>query len=85
MLHITNGDATRLAEAGVDGEIIVWRDFLHDGPVPAGLDLEAMSLVRAEFIHALGRERPMSCCHLGRRCVRHWCLLDLVPLSKVCG
>ena len=53
MLHITNGDSTRLKDTDLGGEIIAWRDFLHDGPLPADLDLEAMSRVRAEFIHTM--------------------------------
>jgi hypothetical protein len=55
MLHITNGDsaADGMRAAGVEGDILPWRDVLHDGPVPGGLPLEALSRVRAEFI-ALG-------------------------------
>jgi len=53
MLHITNGDATKLQETGLSGEVIVWRDFLHDGPTPADLELNAMSRVRSEYIHSL--------------------------------
>jgi hypothetical protein len=36
MLHVLNGDATRvkLERSGVPGEITVWADVLHDGPVP---------------------------------------------------
>lgn len=35
-LVITNGDAAveRLAAAGIAGEILPWRDVLHEGPVP---------------------------------------------------
>jgi hypothetical protein len=56
MLHVTNGDsaAERIRAAGVQGEILPWRDVLHDGPVPAGLPLERLSGVRAEFIAARG-------------------------------
>ncbi len=52
MLHLTNGDhaATRIAAAGIDGEIVCWNDVLHEGPVPAGLDLDELRLVRARFI-----------------------------------
>ena len=41
-LIITNGDsaAACMREARLDGEILPWRDILHEGPVPAGLDLE---------------------------------------------
>ena len=36
MLHVLNGDATRmkLEPAGIPGELTVWADVLHDGPVP---------------------------------------------------
>jgi hypothetical protein len=57
MLHITNGDsaAGTLREAGMEGEILSWRDVLHDGPVPADLPLPALSQVRADFIASCGR------------------------------
>jgi hypothetical protein len=52
MLHVTNGDAAmeRLRAGGMQGPVLPWRDVLHDGPVPAGLPLEALSRVRADFI-----------------------------------
>jgi hypothetical protein len=52
VLHITNGDsaADRIRQTGIDGEILPWRDILHEGPVPAGLAFEALSRVRAQFI-----------------------------------
>jgi hypothetical protein len=60
-LIVTNGDvaAARLKEAGIAGDILPWRDALHDGPAPIGLVLEALSLVRAQFLagafgHRLG-------------------------------
>ena len=55
-LHITNGDvaADLMREGGIGGEILPWRDVLHDGPVPARLDLEAMSRVRARYIADCG-------------------------------
>src|SRR5215213_4876601 len=48
MLHLTNGDCAvpPLRSAGIDGEILPWREILHDGPVP-DLDPEAL---RAEFL-----------------------------------
>lgn len=51
-LIITNGDAAvaRLREAGIEATFLPWRDALHDGPVPSGLLLEALSLVRAQFL-----------------------------------
>jgi hypothetical protein len=56
MLHITNGDAAGdlLRVSGVGGEVLCWRDVLHDGPVPAGLDLPELSAVRARFIAERG-------------------------------
>ena len=50
MLHVLNGDATReqLERAGVAGEITVWADVLHDGPVP---DLPAAQLRRVRADH----------------------------------
>ena len=51
MLHITNGDiaAELIRQSGVPGEVLPWRDVLHEGPVPNGLSLDAMSEVRAKF------------------------------------
>lgn len=52
MMHITNGDsaAITLRASGVPGEVLPWRDVLHEGPVPAGLSLTELSDVRARFI-----------------------------------
>jgi hypothetical protein len=51
-LIVTNGDAAieRLRQAGVEDEIIAWRDVLHDGPVTEELPLERLSQQRAAFI-----------------------------------
>jgi hypothetical protein len=51
-LNVTNGDQTveRLRQSSVPGEVLPWRDVLHDGPVPTGLSLEELSRVRARFI-----------------------------------
>ena len=56
MLHITNGDcaAEVIRAAGVGGEVLPWRDVLHEGPVPARLSLESLSAVRARFIAGSG-------------------------------
>ena len=56
MLHVTNGDSAveRIRAAGVAGTLLPWRDVLHEGPVPAGLPLERLSDVRAEFIASGG-------------------------------
>ena len=51
VLHLTNGDAAigPLRAAGVEGEILPWREVLHDGPVPA-LGPEELRAVRARFL-----------------------------------
>jgi len=51
-LHITNGDsaAELIRAGGVPGDVLPWRDVLHDGPVPGGLSLEALSDVRAGYL-----------------------------------
>lgn len=55
-LHITNGDAAAdaIRAAGIGGAVLPWRDVLHEGPVPAGLPLAELSLVRAQFVGASG-------------------------------
>lgn len=56
MLHITNGDCAvaMLREAGMEGDLLPWRDVLHEGPVDASLPLEALSKLRARFIAGEG-------------------------------
>ena len=55
MLHITNGDcAAQVLARAVQGEILPWRDVLHEGPVHASLPLEALSRRRAAFVAAAG-------------------------------
>ena len=51
-LHITNGDnaADLIRSAGIEGEVLPWRDVLHEGPVPKGLDLRSLSRLRGDFI-----------------------------------
>jgi len=55
-LHVTNGDAVvpeLAAAAGVaPRDVLVWRDVLHDGPVPAGLGADALARVRARHLTA---------------------------------
>jgi hypothetical protein len=45
MLILTNGDSATgaIRAAGIAGEILPWRDVLHDGPVPTGLELDDLS------------------------------------------
>jgi hypothetical protein len=59
-LHITDGDVVApavAAAAGVPlGDVVPWRDVLHDGPVPAGLDPDELAHVRAAHLAARGWE-----------------------------
>ena len=50
-LHVTNGDSTAagLREGGVTGDVLPWRDVLHEGPVPP-LAPAALARVRARFL-----------------------------------
>jgi hypothetical protein len=51
-LIVTNGDAAveRLRAGGMTGDILPWRDVLHDGPVPEDEPLERLSQLRAAFL-----------------------------------
>jgi hypothetical protein len=51
-LIITNGDSAtaRLRDAGIDAELLPWRDILHDGPVPGGLELAELSRIRSQYL-----------------------------------
>jgi hypothetical protein len=50
-LHVTNGDsaAQTLRETGLVERLVVWRDALHEGPVP-DVDDARLRAVRAEFL-----------------------------------
>lgn len=52
ILHITNGDCAVkiLHEAKIDGDILPWRDILHEGPVPRTTSLHELSVIRANYI-----------------------------------
>ena len=56
MLHVTNGDGAgdKLRRAGLAGEIVAWKDVLHEGPVPGDASLEEMREIRAGFIAGQG-------------------------------
>jgi hypothetical protein len=56
MLHITNGDSTveGIQQSGITGEVIPWRDVLHEGPVPAELSLDQLREVRARYLAKSG-------------------------------
>src|SRR4051812_5540450 len=57
MLHVLNGDSTRmtLEKSTIQGEFAVWADALHDGPVPGGISDDDLARLRAEhFASQLG-------------------------------
>lgn len=56
MLCFTNGDIVvdGLRRGGLSGEIVSWKDVLHDGPVPSHLSFEELREVRARFISERG-------------------------------
>ncbi|MDJ0655544.1 MAG: hypothetical protein QNJ40_15380 [Xanthomonadales bacterium] len=56
LLHVTNGECANenLRAGGIPGDMLSWDDVLHEGPVPAGLDLAELSRVRADFIAGRG-------------------------------
>jgi hypothetical protein len=55
LLHITNGDlAAEVLAKVVSGEILPWRDVLHEGPVRAGLSPADLTRERARFIADCG-------------------------------
>ena len=51
-LHITNGDSAAevIRSSGVGGDVLPWRDPMHHGPFPAGLDLDESSELRATYL-----------------------------------
>jgi len=56
MFHITNGEHANemLMAARIEGDFLAWDDVLHEGPVPAGLSLHELSLIRSRFISFCG-------------------------------
>jgi hypothetical protein len=58
VLHLTNGDCAvpALRAAGVEGEILPWREVLHDGPVPA-VGPDELRAVRERFLGDTARLR----------------------------
>lgn len=43
-----------MRKAGIQEEILPWRDVLHDGPVPSGLELVELSRIRAGYLAGSG-------------------------------
>jgi hypothetical protein len=51
-LIITNGDAAglRMREARIKGDILCWRDILHEGPVPLTETPEELFAIRVQYL-----------------------------------
>jgi hypothetical protein len=60
-LHITNGESVQLRDTDLPGEVLIWRDVLHEGPVPAGLTLDELRPIRSRFLAGISgqSEREM--------------------------
>jgi hypothetical protein len=56
VIHFTNGDSVRntLLEAGVEGEIVIAADVLHEGPCPSNLSPQTFDDVRAQYLAGRG-------------------------------
>jgi hypothetical protein len=59
VLHVTNGDSTTatMERAGIAGDLLPWRDVLHEGPVP-DLPVHELRHVRAEYLAGLAGAAP---------------------------
>lgn len=60
-LHILNGDATEspFRQAGLSGDVLVWREMLSEGQVPATADFDSFWQLRGDFLalqYGLDRE-----------------------------
>jgi hypothetical protein len=64
LLHVTNGDSTAgsLLETSLVERVVVWRDALHEGPVPDVGDAE-LRAVRARFLADADRRAQLEAEH----------------------
>jgi hypothetical protein len=55
-LHVTHGDITgeQLARLFPNDELVLWRDVLHEGPIPTGVTDAELREIRAAFLAAQG-------------------------------
>ena len=67
MLHVTNGTSVSLADTGLGGEILVWVDVLHEGPVPAGITDDELRKVRSIFLDSEWPREHSAANELARR------------------
>jgi hypothetical protein len=54
VLAITPGDTAAEQVRGFADEVLPWRDLLHEGPVPAGLDAAELAELRAAWVAGMG-------------------------------
>lgn len=56
VLHIVNGDLNLqiLKRACIEGDFLMWGDFLYSGEIREGISLEELSKIRAEYISSIG-------------------------------
>ena len=61
LLHVTNGDSTgrTLGQTALGGDVLPWRDVLHEGPLRAGARAGFLE-ARAAFLAAAGWGAPGS-------------------------
>ena len=53
ILHIVNGDSfgDKLRASGIDGEILVWRESLYEGPIGMQLSDSVLLSMRASYMN----------------------------------
>jgi Domain of unknown function (DUF1835) len=67
MLHVTNGTSVSLAATGLAGDILVWLDALHEGPVPSGVTDDELRRVRGIFLDSEWHGEVSAATELARR------------------
>src|SRR5437763_9366792 len=52
VLHVTNGDSVvhSLRDSGLSGDVLPWRDALHEGPVPGAVSAEELRSIRTRYV-----------------------------------
>src|SRR6188472_3281074 len=53
ILHIVNGDSfgNKLLASGIDGEILVWRESLYEGPIGMQMSYSVLLSLRASYMN----------------------------------
>ncbi len=60
ILHILNGDGTAngFKEANIDGDTLIWREMMMEGPVSGFADADSFWPLRSRFITANYGHQP---------------------------